>query len=185
MFFKNFNKNKGFTLIELLVVISIIGILASIVLVSMSSAREEARIAKAQVEIEQISNAILRLEIDTNQWPAHQTPNTTCPGCANNELCDDGCTYKLSSEYAGLFLDDSSDPYPNWQGPYIQVIPLDPWGNEYFFDTDYDIDPGPDPVTEREWVAVIGSYGPDGEGNNGYDDTPDTSGDDIIYILAR
>jgi|GEM_PF-1081380 len=49
--------NKGFTLIEMLVVIVVIGILATIVLVSVSSGRKKAMATKAKTDMVELSKA--------------------------------------------------------------------------------------------------------------------------------
>jgi len=50
--------HRGFTLIELLVVISIIGLLSSIILASLSTARAKARDARRKTDVHQIVNAL-------------------------------------------------------------------------------------------------------------------------------
>jgi len=58
------NKKSGFTLIELLVVIAIIGVLASVVLASVSSARANAR---NSVRISEVKQLMTSLELYRNQ----------------------------------------------------------------------------------------------------------------------
>lgn len=167
-------RTRGFTLIELLVVIAIIGILSSVVLASLNSARDRGEVANAEQQLINIRTAINVLSVDTGSWPDGKTLGVIEEGVNGNEL------WNLNGAALGITATDGS--YQGWNGPYMSVVPRDPWGNEYFFDTDYQVDADGNPCdgagscTE---VAAIGSFGPNGTGQNLYDE------DDIILILAR
>lgn len=134
----------GFTLIELVVVVAIIGILAAIAIPTYGSVTEKARIARAQADLDAIRKAAEMLLSDTGQWPGHQTPGNTNTA-ASNEI------WNLNAPNAGLVATDGV--FPNWRGPYMQSVPKDPWGMDYFFDTDY--------MSGGVNKVAVGSFGPD------------------------
>ena len=76
------NKSLGFTLVELLVVIAIIGVLASVVLVSLNSARAKARDARKQADFKNISAALYMFYDQFGRMPGNYNP--CCGACEDS-----------------------------------------------------------------------------------------------------
>jgi len=82
--FSSISKKKGFTLIELLVVIAIIGLLSSIVLVALKSAKEKAKIAKSLNFAAQVHHALGAYAV--GMWDFDEGSNGTC--LSGKDICD-------------------------------------------------------------------------------------------------
>ncbi|OGG69804.1 hypothetical protein A3F27_00715 [Candidatus Kaiserbacteria bacterium RIFCSPHIGHO2_12_FULL_53_13] len=83
-------RKGGFTLIELLVVIAIIGILSSVVLASLNSARVKGRVASAQQTLKSFSTA---LTICLNESIAITPVSGTAPTAGGAACTDSGTAY--------------------------------------------------------------------------------------------
>jgi len=68
---------RGFTLIELLVVIAIIGMLSSVVLASLNSARTKSRDVRRLTDVRQLQTALEMYYNDHNAYPISGWTNST------------------------------------------------------------------------------------------------------------
>lgn len=125
---KKLNK-KGFTLIELLVVIAIIGLLSTLAVVSLNSARTKARDARRQSDMKQISTAM----------ELYYSENETYP--TNNAA---GCTAAAADQIAGADAVGALETMCGGPGysitdgtaTFLAVIPADPGSNNYQYEGD-------------------------------------------------
>ena len=102
---------KGFTLIELMIVVIIIAALAAMVVPRLAGRSEQAKVAVAKADINSnISMALKLYELDNGSFP------TT--GSGLNAL---------------IAQPSSGAQVSNWNGPYLEKPPIDPWGNPYQF----------------------------------------------------
>lgn len=114
---------QGFTLIEILLVVVIIGALAAMIIPRLTGRSEQAKTAVAKADIEShIATALKLYELDNGNFP------TTTQGL-------DALQKKP----------DTSPVASNWNGPYVEKKPVDPWGNPYVYESpgrhrlDYDL----------------------------------------------
>ena len=106
---KRLQYKSGFTLVEIMLVVIIIGALAMMVVPRLSGRSEQAKVAVAKADVEATMATALKLyELDNGNFP------TTSQGLD------------------ALMKKPTSSPNPkNWNGPYIEKKPVDPWGELY------------------------------------------------------
>lgn len=144
-------KRTAFTLIELLTVIAIIGLLATLVLVSIGRSSAKARDAKRISDITQIKKALETFRVTNGYYPTStsngcsDTPNT---GWNNSVQCD------RSGHWIG-----SVNTVPAPLAPYLEQEPVDPinkllWprGAYYYFSGGYG---NVMPYPKSSWYMLI------------------------------
>ncbi|MFA6423794.1 MAG: prepilin-type N-terminal cleavage/methylation domain-containing protein [Candidatus Magasanikbacteria bacterium] len=104
---------KGFTLIELLIVIAIIGLLSTLAVVALGSARVKARDSKRLADLKQLQTALELYYTDQNAYPvgAAVTLGDDTHACLNSAgFAAAGCA-----------------------SPYMGQVPVDPQSGTYTY----------------------------------------------------
>lgn len=124
-------KEKGFTLVEMLLVLVILATLAAVVIPRFAGRSEQAKVTAAQTQISNFELVLDAFEVDNGFYP------------------------KGSDGLDDLVVQPSDTP--DWHGPYMDEIPLDPWGNAYIYEY---------PGKHNTRGFDLYSMGPDGRAGN-------------------
>lgn len=130
---------KGFTLIELLVVIAIIGVLASVVLSSLSDARASAQDAKRKTEMNGVRLSMEMYFTKYNKYPPEDwcdsSKGSNSIGCSTTDPAGDG--WNTSSAFYQSFAVDEGFPLPvdpiNTGAYFYSFEPSNDGGMGYYF----------------------------------------------------
>jgi len=111
---KTMNDKKGFTLIELLVVITIIGLLATVVLVSLNTARMKARDVRRVADLRQVALAL--------EFYYDDSSDMSYPGISGSNQwgdADSGMTKALQDNnyISSVPHDPGTNTYQYWVAP--------------------------------------------------------------------
>lgn len=117
---------KGFTLLELLVVVAIIGLLATIAVVSLQQARAKARDAKRLANADQIVKALELYYDENEEYPFPMNNGLGLSGFANSQSVGDRWDAPC-----GNFAPNSWESFGCFLSPYID-IPIDPINNSAY-----------------------------------------------------
>lgn len=103
-------RDSGFTLIELLTVIAIIGILAGLIIVNASSARQVSRDRKRVADLKLISAAVQAYIKEQGSPPPTSGGGGGCPGGWGCSFRPDFLTDLVSGEYFNQIPRDPTNP---------------------------------------------------------------------------
>lgn len=126
---KKRDASQGFTLIELLVVIAIIGILSSVVLASLSGARESAQVTKTIQDFRQIETAV-HLWMNSEGFTEYPTAGSSevCGGTGYETHYGQNCPF---SE----IITNSNSSFSNHLSSLPEPAALDsPSGYSYYYE---------------------------------------------------
>lgn len=121
-------RKRGFTLIELLVVVAIIGILASVVLASLSSARTRARNVKVTADLRGIITKIELKRDEVNDVLRVITGSNYTAGGAGGACTAVDLRGISDSSTCGVWLNTQ------FQKIGFTSVPRDPWNSPYLMD---------------------------------------------------